>query len=307
MPRQMGPYAFVVEAWTDRHATWAHKVLGQTAGRPGDRRRDPRGPAVAGAGPSPTRRSRPPSTPCTIRRSTTAIASSPPSRPTVAAALRGPDGAPDVTASSRQPLWVDRELAQFGAWYELFPRSFGGFKGTAARVADVAAMGFDVLYLPPDPPHRPHRPQGRRTTPSRRGRATPAARGPSGVARGAIPPSIRTSAPSRTFRSWSPRCEPTGWSWPSTTPCSVHRTIPGSPSIRSGSITGPTGSIAHAENPPKLYQDIVPINFWPAEESDRVGPVGRLPRDPAVLDRPRASPCSGSTTRTPSRSRSGSG
>ncbi len=36
-----------------------------------------------------------------------------------------------------------------GAWYELFPRRYGGFKGTAERVPAVAAMGFDVLYLPP--------------------------------------------------------------------------------------------------------------------------------------------------------------
>ncbi|MBV8396181.1 MAG: DUF3416 domain-containing protein, partial [Actinobacteria bacterium] len=44
---------------------------------------------------------------------------------------------------------VDRELARFGAWYELFPRSFGGFKGVEKVVPQIAALGFDVVYFPP--------------------------------------------------------------------------------------------------------------------------------------------------------------
>ncbi|MDQ4109460.1 MAG: alpha-amylase family glycosyl hydrolase, partial [Actinomycetota bacterium] len=44
---------------------------------------------------------------------------------------------------------VDRLLARFGAWYELFPRSFGGFKGVTRQIPALAELGFDVLYLPP--------------------------------------------------------------------------------------------------------------------------------------------------------------
>jgi starch synthase (maltosyl-transferring) len=44
---------------------------------------------------------------------------------------------------------VDRVLARFGAWYELFPRSFGGFKGVQAQLPRLQELGFDVLYLPP--------------------------------------------------------------------------------------------------------------------------------------------------------------
>src|ERR1041385_2935476 len=44
---------------------------------------------------------------------------------------------------------VDRERARFGAWYELFPRAFGGFKGCEEQLPRLAKMGFDVLYLPP--------------------------------------------------------------------------------------------------------------------------------------------------------------
>ena len=47
------------------------------------------------------------------------------------------------------PLWVDRERARFGAWYELFPRSWGGFKGVEKQLPKLAELGFDVVYLPP--------------------------------------------------------------------------------------------------------------------------------------------------------------
>ncbi len=53
-------------------------------------------------------------------------------------------------------LWVDRERAQFSAWYELFPRSastvpgkHGTFADVEAQLPEIAAMGFDILYLPP--------------------------------------------------------------------------------------------------------------------------------------------------------------
>src|SRR5204862_7219711 len=44
---------------------------------------------------------------------------------------------------------VDPPRAAFSAWYELFPRSFGGFRGVEAELPRIARMGFDVLYLPP--------------------------------------------------------------------------------------------------------------------------------------------------------------
>src|SRR4051794_10210034 len=62
-----------------------------------------------------------------------------------------------ATRSNRAlPVMVERERARFGAWYEMFPRSAGTdpsrsatFDEAAARLPYVAAMGFDVLYLPP--------------------------------------------------------------------------------------------------------------------------------------------------------------
>ncbi|HEX3873821.1 MAG TPA: alpha-1,4-glucan--maltose-1-phosphate maltosyltransferase [Solirubrobacteraceae bacterium] len=46
-------------------------------------------------------------------------------------------------------LDVDRRLAAVGAWYELFPRSWGGFAGVRAELPHLADLGFDVVYLPP--------------------------------------------------------------------------------------------------------------------------------------------------------------
>src|ERR687893_1569310 len=60
--------------------------------------------------------------------------------------------------SAELPLIVDRERARFGAWYELFPRSQGRdprkpvattFADAEWRIPQIAAMGFDVVYLPP--------------------------------------------------------------------------------------------------------------------------------------------------------------
>jgi starch synthase (maltosyl-transferring) len=54
-----------------------------------------------------------------------------------------------TTLDKPLPLEVDRVKARFGAWYELFPRSWGGLKAVEGRVAEIADLGFDVLYLLP--------------------------------------------------------------------------------------------------------------------------------------------------------------
>jgi starch synthase (maltosyl-transferring) len=55
----------------------------------------------------------------------------------------------DEACSATLEVDVDRVLARFGSWYELFPRSFGGFRGVAAALPRLAELGFDVVYLPP--------------------------------------------------------------------------------------------------------------------------------------------------------------
>ena len=55
----------------------------------------------------------------------------------------------DVAVADPVGVDVDRELARFGAWYELFPRSWGGFAGVQEVLPALAELGFDVIYLPP--------------------------------------------------------------------------------------------------------------------------------------------------------------
>ena len=69
---------------------------------------------------------------------------------TVEAALAAPAGdRSEKTWSPTYEVDVDRELARFGSWYELFPRSWGGFEGVRAVLPQLAELGFDVVYLPP--------------------------------------------------------------------------------------------------------------------------------------------------------------
>jgi starch synthase (maltosyl-transferring) len=69
-----------------------------------------------------------------------------------AASDRHPDRARAATMAVPVRLDVDRVLARFGAWYELFPRSWGGLEGVRRRLPALAELGFDVLYLPPISP-----------------------------------------------------------------------------------------------------------------------------------------------------------
>ncbi|MEX0626837.1 MAG: maltotransferase domain-containing protein, partial [Chloroflexota bacterium] len=76
----------------------------------------------------------------------------------VAAARRHPDRGAATRYRRELPLVVDRELARCSAWYELFPRSQGRdpahpvattLREAEWRLSQIAAMGFDVVYLPP--------------------------------------------------------------------------------------------------------------------------------------------------------------
>ncbi len=70
--------------------------------------------------------------------------------PDLAAAVeRHPDRARSTVMDDRLQVDVDPERARFGAWYELFPRSWGGFAGVEQQIPELAELGFDVLYLPP--------------------------------------------------------------------------------------------------------------------------------------------------------------
>jgi starch synthase (maltosyl-transferring) len=62
---------------------------------------------------------------------------------------RNPDRGRSTVMAQRLHVDVDPVRARVGAWYELFPRSWGGFEGVRQRIPELAELGFDVLYLPP--------------------------------------------------------------------------------------------------------------------------------------------------------------
>ena len=168
------------------------------------------------------------------------------------------------------PVRVERPRALYGAWYEFFPRSEGAtlnpprsgtFRTAAKRLPAVAAMGFDVVYLPPIHPigHTFRKGPNNTLTPGPDDPGSPWAIG--SEPRAATTPSTRTWAPwptSSTSCRWPPS---SAWRSPWTSPCRPRRTTRGSPRTPSGSRPAPTASIAYAENPPKKYQDIYPIAF----------------------------------------------
>ena len=107
------------------------------------------------------------------------------------------------------PIFVDRRAALFASWYEFFPRSAGcalrrgertwisgTFDSSHERLEAAAAMGFDVVYLPPIHPIGTRLPQGPEQHPRPRARPIPARRGRSATSRAATTPSIPTSATS---------------------------------------------------------------------------------------------------------------
>jgi starch synthase (maltosyl-transferring) len=285
VPRRLGRAQLVVQAWTDRHATWAHKVEVKLADgqvidvelAEGDllvsaelARREPAahpGEPVTDEDVSSALREALELLRDTSRsdaeRVTLALGS------VVAGATNGPLGAPDLTAAPPQPLWVDRERAAVGAWYELFPRSHGGFAGTESRIAAVAAMGFDVVYLPPIHPigtsHRKGPNNALIAGPNDPG--SPWAIGSADGGHTDVHPDLGTledfdhlvevvkAAGMEVALDYALQCSP-DHPWVAKHPEWFHRR--------------PDGSIAYAENPPKKYQDIYPINFWPALEADRV-------------------------------------
>jgi starch synthase (maltosyl-transferring) len=67
----------------------------------------------------------------------------------LAALERSPARHGAIAMESVLEVDVERERARFGSWYELFPRSWGGFEGVQRVLPELAELGFDVVYLPP--------------------------------------------------------------------------------------------------------------------------------------------------------------
>ncbi len=177
-----------------------------------------------------------------------------------------------ATRSADYPLRVDRQLAGFASWYEFFPRSEGAqqkkdrswksgtFKTAAKRLPAVAAMGFNVLYLPPiHPIGRINRKGPNNTlTPGPHDPGSPWAIGSTEGGHDAIHPELGTVSD---FRAFVAKANKLGIEIALDLALQAAPDHPWAKDHPEWFTVLPDGSIAFAENPPKKYQDIYPINF----------------------------------------------
>ncbi|MGZ6878231.1 MAG: maltotransferase domain-containing protein, partial [Nocardioidaceae bacterium] len=177
-----------------------------------------------------------------------------------------------VTTEGPYPVFVDRERALYGSWYEFFPRSEGAYEDangevvsgtltTAAKRLDaVAAMGFDVIYLPPIHPIGRVNRKGPNNTlvAGPRDVGSPWAIGSVEGGHDAVHPDLGTIAD---FDAFVRRAGDLGLEVALDL---ALQAAPDHPWVKTNPewfTTRADGTIAYAENPPKKYQDIYPVNF----------------------------------------------
>ncbi len=172
-----------------------------------------------------------------------------------------------VTSTERMPLEVSRERALYGAWYEFFPRSEGGtahrsgtFKTAAERLPAIAAMHFDIVYLPPIHPIGEINRKGPNNTltPGPDDPGSPWAIGSAAGGHDAIHPDLGTIDD---FDEFVARTRELGMEVALDFALQCAPDHPWVEAHPEWFNVLADGSIAYAENPPKKYQDIYPVNF----------------------------------------------
>jgi starch synthase (maltosyl-transferring) len=185
------------------------------------------------------------------------------------AALAGryPDRRFAFTYPVELPLVVDRERARFGAWYEMFPRSaapeagrHGTLRDCEARLPYVAAMGFDVLYLPPIHPIGRENRKGPNNTLAAAAAdvGSPWAIGAAEGGHKSVHPPLGTLAD---FQRLVAAARDRGIEIALDI---AFQCAPDHPYVAAHPAwfkRRPDGSVQYAENPPKKYQDIYPFDF----------------------------------------------
>jgi starch synthase (maltosyl-transferring) len=165
------------------------------------------------------------------------------------------------------PLWVDRKRAGYSSWYELFPRScsptpgeHGTLRDVEARLPEIAAMGFDVLYMPPIHPigvaYRKGKNNSVTAEPGEVG--SPWAIGAAEGGHTSILPELGTL---NDFDSLVKAAKHSGMELALDIAFQCSPDHPWVKAHPTWFVQRPDGTIQYAENPPKKYQDIYPLNF----------------------------------------------
>ncbi|ANC32986.1 alpha-1,4-glucan--maltose-1-phosphate maltosyltransferase [Isoptericola dokdonensis] len=281
-PDAEGDWSFRVEAWSDPYATWAHDAsikvpAGQdvelmlTEGarlfveiitqRLQKRRSRADAELLAQVAAELADTTRPP-------EARLAMAT----QQAVREALRRIPLRQQMTPSATYPLRVHRRLALAGSWYEMFPRSEGAtqrrdgtwrsgtFVSAAKRLPAIAAMGFDVVYLTPIHPIGTTFRKGRNNTldaqPGDPG--SPYAIGSPEGGHDAIHPDLGTE---RGFKAFVAEAHANGLEVALDLALQCSPDHPWVTEHPEWFTVRADGTIAYAENPPKKYQDIYPLNF----------------------------------------------
>ncbi len=279
-PTGPGGWTFAVEAWSDPVATWLHdagikvpadldvELMLEEGARLMDR---------AAVEPRPAADCR------TLADAATALRDT--SRPAMARLAEATSDAVTrvltanplrdlVTSSEPFALEVDRERARYGSWYELFPRSEGAvvdpsgqtppvsgtFRTAAERLPAVAAMGFDVVYLPPIHPIGTTFRKGPNNTlsPGPHDPGVPWAIGSPEGGHDAVHPELGTI---EDFAAFVARARELDLEVAIDLALQASPDHPWVTAHPEWFTTRADGTIAYAENPPKKYQDIYPLNF----------------------------------------------
>ena len=177
-----------------------------------------------------------------------------------------PDPSRVATYPKELAVWVSRKKAAFSTWYELFPRSCGSgrthgtFADVQKRLPEIAKMGFDVLYLPPIHPIGKTKRKGRNNSP-RSIKGDPGSPWAIGAAKGghkAIHPELGTLKDLQKLMKKAQEFDI------ELALDIAFQCTPDHPYVKAHPEWlrwRPDGTVQFAENPPKRYEDILPLNF----------------------------------------------
>jgi len=269
---QTGDYQYTVSAWVDHFKTWQTNLLKRLAAQ-----QDVAVELLIGAGLLESASSRAVGADAGALRDiagqlriggeSAKAAELATSAEVLEIASRYSDRSAVTTHSPALRVTVDRERAGFSAWYEMFPRScspvagqHGTFKDCEARLPYIAGMGFDILYLPPIHPIGITARKGCNNSVkcSEDDPGTPWAIGSAEGGHKAVHPALGSL---QDFRAFIEKAHKLGLEIAMDI---AFQCSPDHPYVREHPDwfrRRPDGTIQYAENPPKKYQDIYPLEF----------------------------------------------